>query len=75
MAPAQETTTQTLSPTTTCMPITEATLSQLPGTPNVDNYLWHHYNFEKLVVGLPTASKDMGRYCTEWQTAFDAAKT
>lgn len=54
--------------------LTKEHLDQLPGTSNLDNYLQHQANFEKVVNGLPTAPKDMDRYCTAWQTGFDASK-
>lgn len=49
-------------------------LSQLPKGSMLSTYLQHPQNFEKLVCGLPTDPRDMGKYLEEWQRRFDAAK-
>ncbi|KAF4470092.1 hypothetical protein FALBO_3013 [Fusarium albosuccineum] len=66
MPPANETNARTPPSSTTRTPVTQE---------NLDVYLRHHYNFEKIPLGLPTTPKDMEGYCTEWQANFDAVRT
>ncbi|KAH6961917.1 hypothetical protein BKA56DRAFT_679477 [Ilyonectria sp. MPI-CAGE-AT-0026] len=73
MPSSNEVNTQTSS-ASAARTFTKEHLDQLLRTSNLDNYLQHQANFEKVVIGVPTTPKDMDRYCTVWQTGFDASK-
>ncbi|KAF5003944.1 hypothetical protein FDECE_9533 [Fusarium decemcellulare] len=75
MPAANDTNARTPPSSTTRTPVTQENLGRVPATPNIDVYLQHHHNFEKIPLGLPITPKDMGRYCTEWQANFDAVRT